>query len=160
MAYPKINHYLVIHRITREKYYVKNFVTEEEWEVSKFYVKFLKSLDGKTNPYEVFSKQLSDNEIDKILEEMEGEGFFDNDEGATSLGIGSVILPLWKPNVTKVHRIIGALWNKILMFDRKYKRLLRNRGINGKATIAACYILVLMQVFIAYYSNYERNKHS
>lgn len=116
MAYPKINHYLVINRITREKYHVKNFVTEEEWEVSKFYVKFLKALDGKTNPYEFFSKQLRTDEIDDILEELAGEGFFDNDEGATALGIGSVILPLWKPNITKIHRIIGALWNKILMF--------------------------------------------
>lgn len=105
----RYNHYLVFKRLGKDKYHIKNFITEDEWEVSAFYAQFLKSLDGKTDPYEVFSEQLNDDDIDYILEEMAGEGFFDNDEGATSLGIGSAILPLWTPNITKGHRIMGAL---------------------------------------------------
>lgn len=116
MYYPRYNHYLVFRKIGKDKYHIKNFITEEEWEVSKFYAKFLKSLDGKTDPYEVFSEQLSNDDIDYILKEMADEGFFDNDEGVISLGIGSAILPLWIPNITRVHRIMGALWNKLLLF--------------------------------------------
>ena len=116
MYYPRYNHYLVFRRIGKDKYHIKNFITEEEWEVSEFYAKFLKSLDGKTDPYEVFSEQLSNDDIDYILKEMADEGFFDNDEGVISLGIGSAILPLWIPNITRVHRIMGALWNKLLLF--------------------------------------------
>lgn len=116
MYYPRYNHYLVFRRIGKDKYHIKNFITEEEWEVSEFYAKFLKSLDGKIDPYKVFSEQLSNDDIDYILKEMADEGFFDNDEGVISLGIGSAILPLWMPNITRVHRIMGALWNKLLLF--------------------------------------------
>lgn len=115
MNYPRYNHYLVFSKSGKDKYHIKNYITEDEWEVSAFYAKFLKSLDGKIDPFEVYSEQLSDQDIEYILNEMAGEGLLDYEEGFTTLGIGSAILPLWKPNITIGHRFFGALWNKILM---------------------------------------------
>ena len=37
---------------------------------------------------------------------------------------------------------------KKLIFNQNGKRLLRKRGINGRATIAACYIIVFLQFLL------------
>lgn len=115
MDYPKSNHYLIFNRISRGKYHIKDFLTEKEWEVSAFYALFLKALDGKTDPYDICSDQISEEEVDLILEHMEDEGLLDNTEGPMPLGLGSILIPLWTPRITKLHRLFGALWNKILM---------------------------------------------
>lgn len=115
MNYPKHNHYLIFNRIGRDKYQIKDYLTEEEWETSVLYALFLKALDGKTNPYDIYTDQISEEEVDIFLKDMEDEGFLDNVEGIMPLGLGSVLVPLWNPSISKVHRIIGAVWNRILM---------------------------------------------
>ena len=52
MVYPKYNHYLIFNRISYDKYHIKDFLTEEEWEMSTLYVHFSKALDGETDPYD------------------------------------------------------------------------------------------------------------
>lgn len=117
MDYPKYNHYLIFNRIGRDRYRIKDLLTEEEWEVSAFYARFLKSLDGKTDPYDIYSNQISEEEVDWILEDMEDEGFLEDIRKVIPLGVGSILIPLWIPKIGKVHRIIGVLWNKILMLS-------------------------------------------
>lgn len=115
MDYPKYNHYLIFNRISHDKYHIKNFVTEEEWSASAFFVHFLKSLDGKTDPYDIYPDQISDEEVEFILNNLEDEGLLDDEEGIMLLGLGTILVPLWTPNVTKLLRIFGALWNRLLM---------------------------------------------
>lgn len=115
MTYPRFNHYLIFNKTGHDEYHIKNFLTEEEWKMSAFCASFLKALDGKTDPYDIFPDQISEDEVEFILENFEGEGFLDDNKGIESLGIGSFILPLWIPEVTKLHRFLGALWNKLLM---------------------------------------------
>lgn len=115
MVYPKYNHYLIFNRISYDKYHIKDFLTEEEWEMSTLYAHFLKALDGKTDPYDICSDQISEDEVKLILEHMKEEGFIEDIEGPMPLGVGSILIPLWTPKITKYHRLFGALWNKILM---------------------------------------------
>lgn len=114
-TYPRFNHYLIFNKMGRDEYHIKNFLTEEEWRVSAFYASFLKALDGETDPYDIYPDQIREDEVEFILEDFEQEGFLDDNKGIESLGIGSFIFPLWIPKVTKLHRFLGALWNKVLM---------------------------------------------
>lgn len=115
MRYPRHDHYLIFRRTGRDKYNIKHFLTEDEWETSAFYAKFLKALDGKTDPYTIFDDQISAEEVDMLLEDMEEKELLDNLSGVMPFGLGSILIPLWIPKISKVHRIIGALWNRILM---------------------------------------------
>lgn len=116
MSYPRYNRYLIFNRISRDKYNIKNFVTEEEWEMTALYAYFLKKLDGRTNPYDIYSDQISEEEVDTILEWMEKEELLDKANGKILVGLGSFFIPLWIPRIKKQHRIFGAIWNKILIF--------------------------------------------
>lgn len=115
MNYPKYNHYLTFRRAGPDAYHVKNHLTEEEWKLSVCDARFLKSLDGKSDPYREYKCKFSAKEIDDLLYGFEEAGLLDDAALITTLGIGSVILPLWKPKIKKIHRLAGAIWNRILM---------------------------------------------
>lgn len=116
MSYPRYNRYLIFNRISHDKYNIKNFVTEDEWEMTALYAHFLKKLDGRTNPYDIYSDQIGEEEVDIILEWMEKEELLDKVNRRIEFGLGSISIPLWIPRITRRHRIFGAIWNKILIF--------------------------------------------
>ena len=113
MKYPKYNHYLIFNRISKDDYHVKNLMTEEEWEMSEAYVRFLRSLDGKTDPYSI--DRMDEKIVSMLLEEAEEEGLLDLDMKFIPMGFGSILIPFWFPKVRTVHRILGAIWNRLLM---------------------------------------------
>ena len=51
-----------------------------------------------------------------MLERLEEEELLDSGERITPLGIGSVMISLWLPEVTRFSRYLGKVWNKILLF--------------------------------------------
>ncbi|MGN8807266.1 MULTISPECIES: hypothetical protein [unclassified Blautia] len=114
MAYPKMDRYLIFKRKDRNTVEVRNEVYEMSWEMNVRAARFLRKLDGETNPYKI-DPYMNRNEVAHLLEKLEEEELLDDGERLLSVGIGSVIIPLWSPKVTRWYRVIGRLWNKILM---------------------------------------------
>ncbi|MGN1140159.1 MAG: hypothetical protein ACI4TF_03060, partial [Oliverpabstia sp.] len=114
MNYPKRNHYLIIRKTGKDSYNIKDFLTEEEWEAGVRFIKFLKALDGHTDPYTI-DPDLDEEMVECMLDTMEREGLLDSGERILSLGFGSVLIPLWFPEVKRIHRILGAVWNRLLI---------------------------------------------
>lgn len=114
MAYPKMDRYLIFKRKDKNTVEVRNEVYEMSWEMNVRVARFLRKLDGETNPYKIDS-YMNRNEVAHLLERLEEEELLDDGERLLSVGIGSVIIPLWSPKVTRWYRVIGRLWNKILM---------------------------------------------
>ena len=116
MNFPKHNRYLIFKRTGKNYYNIKNCITEEEWDMDIKYARFLKDLDGHTNPYEI-DTDLDEYEVEALLDDMDNEGLFDDNDGIMSLGFGSVLIPLWTPKISKPHRLLGAIWNRILIIS-------------------------------------------
>lgn len=114
MAYPKMDRYLIFKRKDKNTVEVRNEVYEMSWEMNIRAARFLRKLDGETNPYKI-DPYMNRNEVAHLLERLEEEELLDDGERLLSVGIGSVIIPLWSPKVTRWYRVIGRLWNKILM---------------------------------------------
>lgn len=114
MAYPKMDRYLIFKRKDKNTVEVRNEVYEMSWEMNVRAARFLRKLDGETNPYKI-DPYMNRNEVAHLLERLEEEELLDDGERLLSVGIGSVIIPLWSPKVTRWYRVIGRLWNKILM---------------------------------------------
>ena len=114
MDYPRRNRYLIFRRTGKDSYNIKDSITEEEWNTGAEYARFLKALDGHTDPFEI-EPDLEEEVVEAILDEMEDEGLLDEEEGIVYLGLGTILFPFWLPEVRKIHRLLGAIWNRILM---------------------------------------------
>lgn len=114
-AYPKMDHYLIFKRKDADTIEVSNEIYEMEWEMDIEAARFLHALDGKTNPYKI-SSYMSREEVDQLLEVFEDEWLLSDDDKIIPLGFGTALIPLWTPKITRWHRLIGNLWNKILLF--------------------------------------------
>lgn len=114
MTYPKMDRYLTFNRKKDNVVKVKNEVFEISWEMDMSTARFLRALDGHTNPYKINS-YMSRKDVDHLLEILEKEGLLDDGKKITTLGIGSMLIPLWTPKVTQLFRLIGSVWNKVLM---------------------------------------------
>ncbi len=66
MHHPRRNHFLKFKRIDAKRVYMDDFLTEESWEISVETARFLKALNGKTNPYRINTK-LSKDCVDQLL---------------------------------------------------------------------------------------------
>lgn len=111
--YPRRSHYLKFQKAGR-LVQMKHILTEEEWEIPATVALFIKSLDGKTDPYSLLDDS---NFVEEILEFMDDEELFDFGERITKIGIGSRLLSLWVPDIKIWHRIGGFIWNHFLMMS-------------------------------------------
>lgn len=115
-AYPKMDHYLIFKRKDADTVEVSNEIYEMEWEMDIEAARFLHALDGKTDPYKI-SAYMSREEVNQLLEVFEDEWLLaDDDDKIIPLGLGTALIPLWTPKITRWYRLIGSLWNKILLF--------------------------------------------
>lgn len=114
MRYPKMDRYLAFKRKDSNTVKVSNEVYELSWEMDIWVARFLHKLDGKTNPYKI-DPYMNRTEVAHLLEILEEAELLDDGERVFSMGIGSIIVPLWSPKVTQWYRLIGRLWNKVLM---------------------------------------------
>lgn len=110
--YPRKSRYLVL-RKSKDGYRMKHVLTEEEWTMPADEARFIKALDGKTNPYRLgFNRAFADS----ILDFMDEEELLDNGERKLDLGVGSALFAVCIPDIKLIHRVIGFLWNHLLMF--------------------------------------------
>ena len=115
MKYPKKNHYLTSKRMNENDVGVNNEVEDISWTMDIRTARFLYALDGRKNPYKM-NPYRSRDEVTQLLERLEEEELLDSGERITPLGIGSVMISLWLPEVTRFSRYLGKVWNKILLF--------------------------------------------
>lgn len=114
-SYPKMDHYLIFKRKDADTVEVSNEIYEMEWEMDIEAARFLHALDGETDPYRI-SSYMSREEVDQLLEVLEDEWLLADDDKIIPLGFGTALIPLWTPKITRWYRLIGSLWNKILLF--------------------------------------------
>ncbi len=114
MEYPRYNNYLIFEKSEEDTYTIINAYTEEYWEVTEFYHTFLRSLDGRTDPYTIF-EDVSKEVVDGYLKDFEECEFLQDKRKITKVGFGSYLIPLCRPHITNVHRILGNVYNKLLM---------------------------------------------
>lgn len=114
MQYPKHNRYLVFEKISEDLINIRDCLENEEWEVEEKYANFLKALDGNTDPYEMDS-DLNRETVMEFLFEAKMEGLLDSGKRTKTMGLGSVLFSLWYPTVGGVHRMLGKMWNRLLM---------------------------------------------
>lgn len=113
MKYPRRNQYLTFEKIDDNKVKIKDFLTDKYWTASVVYAKFLKYLDGNNDPYK-FDPYYDKNCIDNMLEQCEKNGLlFDGKRFSFSLLQTRLVLAF--PQINRKHRIIGRIWNLILM---------------------------------------------
>lgn len=111
-TYPRKSRYLVFRKL-KDGIQMKHVLTEEVWRMSVEEARFIRALDGKTNPYRLgFGRAFTDS----LLAFLGEEELLDDGERKLNLGIGSVLFALCIPDVKTVHRIAGFLWNHLLMF--------------------------------------------
>ena len=114
-SYPKMDHYLIFKRKDVDTVEVSNEIYEMEWEMDIEAARFLHALDGKTDPYKI-SAYMSREEVNQLLEVFEDEWLLADDDKIIPLGFGTALIPLWTPKITRWYRLIGSLWNKMLLF--------------------------------------------
>ncbi len=115
MKYPKKNHYLTFKRMNENDVEVNNEVEDISWTMDIRTARFLYALDGRKNPYKMDPYRSRD-EVAQLLELLEEEELLDCGERIVPLGLGTVIISLWLPKVTRFSRLMGKIWNKILLF--------------------------------------------
>lgn len=110
--YPRKSRYLVL-RKTRNGYRMKHVLTEEEWTMPADEVRFIKALDGKTDPYSLgFNRMFADS----ILDFMYEEELLDDGERKLDLGLGSALFTVCIPEIKALHRVVAFIWNHLLMY--------------------------------------------
>lgn len=114
MKYPKKNHYLSFKRIGEDKYVIKHFLTEEEWEAQEQYVYFLKSLNGRRNPYKI-CPEMDKSMVKELLLQLKEEELLDSGKRFLNQGFGEFLFALFTPEIGIIHKRLGALWNNLLM---------------------------------------------
>lgn len=116
MKYPRKDRFLTFRRISKNRVRVENKMLEEYWDLNLEKAYFLKLLNGKRDPYKIFP-DMSKKNIDILLEEFEDEGLFDCYGRVMKLGLGSVLISLFNPNIKKAHRKIARFWNRFLLLS-------------------------------------------
>ena len=109
--YPKKNHYLKFDKM-HDGIKMKHVITEEEWLLSIPVARFIKSLNGKRDPYDM---GYDSDFVNDILDFMHDEQLFDEGRRGLKLGIGSAMFALWIPETKTIHYVIGFFWNYLLM---------------------------------------------
>lgn len=142
MKYPKKNHYLSFKRIGEDKYVIKHFLTEEEWEAPAQYVHFLKSLNGRRNPYEI-CPEMDKATVKELLLQLKEEELLDSGKRFSHQGFGEFLFALFTPEISIIHKRLGALWNNLLMVSWL------------PVFIAGCYFLKNMEWYTV---DYELNQ--
>lgn len=109
--YPKKSHYLRFCK-SGDDVRIKHILTEEEFLVSSEIARYIKALDGTRHPYKL---QLNRDKADAVLDFMEEEELFEDGERIKYLGIGRYLCAVWIPGVKHAHRVVGTIWNHLLM---------------------------------------------
>lgn len=109
--YPRKNRYLKFQKAGSSAR-ITDILTEKEWMVSDSDARFIKSLDGKTDPYSLLDDHCR---VEEILEFMHDESLFDDGGRVMRAGIGTLLFALWIPNVGLKHRVAGFVYNHLLM---------------------------------------------
>ena len=114
LKYLRKNRYLIFKRLDKDTVEVWNDILEEGYEMNLHDARFLYALNGTNDPYEI-DLDMPCQEVTFMLEAFIEEGLVDYGERIRILGIGSMIMPLWLPKVTRIHRLLAIIWNRILM---------------------------------------------
>lgn len=114
MKYPRYNRYLIFEKTIENFCDIKNCFTEEEWKTEARYAYFLKALDGHTDPYKI-NPDLSEETVERLLVELNQKGLLEKGERIMPLGFGSILISLWTPKIGKIHRLLGIIWNHMLI---------------------------------------------
>lgn len=114
MKYPRANNFLEYKRIDFDICKVKDIRTGETWELGMDIARFLKKLDGRTNPYAAVP-YLDKDFIDSILSRFYYEGLIRTDGRIMPIGIGSVLCTLYIPRIKRIHRCFAKLLNTLLL---------------------------------------------
>lgn len=115
MKYPKLIDTLLYKRVDDLKYHVKNAETGEIFELGSAIVSFMNKLDGKTDPYEVYT-DLSASQIEVTLSWLL-ENELITEQKLKKVGFLSYGVPLFKVKSAKHIRIILRILNFFLMIS-------------------------------------------
>jgi hypothetical protein len=116
MKYPMRNHYLVFKRVDKNKYSVRNVLTEEEWIMNHTVAKFIYRLDGKTDPCKIVP-YISKREVIETLDFLEREGLLldEHRNRICTAGFGTVMFTLFQTKFRKKSKYIARILNLCLI---------------------------------------------
>ena len=112
MKYPMAATTLLYRRQADGRICVTEDVTKDSAFMTPRYARFLRSLDGKTDPYSIRT-DLSREEIDAFLETMRGIGFI-RQSRVFEKWIGTIIYTLWVPKPTRRMKRVAWVWDRLL----------------------------------------------
>lgn len=112
MKYPAKNH-LLLFKTTSDGICVKNILTEQEKMITEEEYIVLSKLDGKTNPYRLWSN-VSRKDVDNLMRSFKKRGLLRGSR-FRMLGINNIMLALKIPRFKKKHRKIALFLNDALM---------------------------------------------
>lgn len=112
--YPRANNYLKYRKIDSDTCKVEDIRTGETWEMGMDLVRFLRKLDGRSDPYKVV-RGMDKDFIDSILSWLYYEDLIRTEGRIIPMGIGSVLVTLYIPKVRRIHRSLAKLFNLLLL---------------------------------------------
>lgn len=114
MRYPRRNPYLIFKRTGRDEFMVKDYLSNETVRVSSNTATFLENLDGRHDPYRLLSGY-SRECVNRLIKNLEQRDLLAPKKVLMKLGFGSCVFPLVYCYPNKALRLMGRLWNALLM---------------------------------------------
>jgi len=111
--YPKIGKSLQFKRTGENTVEIIDILTEKKWSLNLETAKFVRHLDGKTDPYTIPSP-FSKKQIDVLLRELHKRGMFEKNK-IRHLPGGTFFFPLWEPKMTTAFIIASYLLNTLVL---------------------------------------------
>ena len=116
MRYPKMNNWFAFRKTNEFECEVTNKLSNDTFLLPLSLVRFLKKLDGKTNPYTI-TRRFSRAEVKEYLEFFDDCGLI-RTKTIMHEGLGTFLLPLYTPKkVTGKIRLIAWIWNTFLKYS-------------------------------------------
>lgn len=114
MRYPLRNPYLIYRRIGEDEYLIENLLYSESYTVNYRTALFLRSLDGKTDPYTLLPGH-NRKEVMQLMERMRKCNMLARKKKPVKTGTGSYMWPLVYCFPQKSHKYPAIIWNCLLM---------------------------------------------
>lgn len=115
MKYPTLANWIRFKKVDCDKYEVHELVSGRVFEMTGYWVWFIKQLDGKTNPYRI-DREMPREEVDDALETFRANDVI-RDSRFLSKSLLSTMLTVWVPRVTPMMRAISYILNALLLIS-------------------------------------------
>lgn len=113
--YPKISNCLGYKKYDEDSVVVTDYITEDVYLVEKKEAKYMRRLDGKTNPYKIRTT-MTKAEIDELLDALYERELI-KESKTMKLGGGMTLRTIWEPKWTSRLREIAFWCNNILLIS-------------------------------------------